>query len=77
LGLRSARGAIFDFGAKARAVLGGRTNVSCKDVRAIVPPVFRHRIFTNFNADAEGLTVEHIIAKLLDTVREPEEKDYK
>ncbi|MDD4891844.1 MAG: MoxR family ATPase, partial [Phycisphaerae bacterium] len=42
-------------GAKARAVIRGRYNVSCDDVREIAHPVLRHRLFTNFNADAEGL----------------------
>jgi MoxR-like ATPase len=64
-------------GAKARAVLDGRANVSCSDVRALVPPVLRHRMFTNFNADAEGIGVEEIIRRLLEAVPEPGEKDYK
>ena len=63
-------------GAKARAVLEGKGNVSCREVRSLVAPVFRHRIFTNFNADAEGLTVEDIIGRLVETVKEPAEKDY-
>jgi MoxR-like ATPase len=63
-------------GAKARAILAGRVNVTCDDVRAMAPPVLRHRIFTNFNADSEGITVEEIIARLLKTVPEPGEKDY-
>ena len=52
-------------GAKARAILHGRVNVSCNDVRALAIPVLRHRIFTNFNADSEGLTPDAIITKLL------------
>ncbi len=64
-------------GAKARAVLDGRPNVSCRDVQALAPPVFRHRIFTNFNADAEGVSVEQIIERLLEAVSEPDEKDYR
>jgi len=64
-------------GAKARAILDGRLNVSCEDVRAMVPPVFRHRIFTNFNADAEGITIEEIIRRLLEAVQEPSEADYR
>ena len=42
-------------GAKAQAILTGRLNVSCDDVRAVAKPVLRHRLFTNFNADAEGI----------------------
>jgi MoxR-like ATPase len=64
-------------GAKAHAVLRGRVNVTCEDVRAMAPPVMRHRVFTNFNADSEGVTVEDIIDRVLRTVQEPSEKDYK
>ncbi|MDD4891674.1 MAG: AAA family ATPase, partial [Phycisphaerae bacterium] len=63
-------------GAKARAVIRGRYNVSCDDVRAIAHPVLRHRLFTNFNADAEGLDSDAIVSKLLQTVPEPGVKDY-
>jgi MoxR-like ATPase len=57
-------------GAKARAVLHGRFNVSCDDVRAVAPPVLRHRIFTNFNADSENVSVEDIVARLIREVPE-------
>jgi len=57
-------------GAKARAILDGRLNVSCEDVRAVAKPVLRHRLFTNFNADAEGIGPDQVIEKLLDTVSE-------
>ncbi len=63
--------------AKARAIIDGRVNVSCNDVRRSAPPVLRHRIFTNFNADSEGVTVEDVITKLLEHVKEPDEKDYR
>jgi len=63
-------------GAKARAVLDGRANVSCNDVRAAALPVMRHRIFTNFNADSEGISTVEIIKRLLEGVPEPGEKDY-
>jgi MoxR-like ATPase len=58
-------------GAKARAVLHGRFAVSAGDIRAVASPVLRHRLFTNFNADAEGIDVEQILTKLLETVPEP------
>jgi len=64
-------------GAKARAVLHGRINVSCEDVRAVARPVLRHRIITNFNAEAEDIDSEKIIERLLETVQEPTEKDYR
>ncbi len=57
-------------GAKARAILDGRLNVSCEDVRAVAKPVLRHRIFTNFNADAEGIGPDQVIEKLLEVVPE-------
>ena len=63
-------------GAKALALIGGRFNVSCRDVRNVAHPVLRHRIFTNFNADSEGVSVEDVIARLLDTIAEPDEKAY-
>jgi MoxR-like ATPase len=63
-------------GAKALALVDGRFNVSCSDVRAIAHPVLRHRIFTNFNADSEGITVEDVTTNLLETVQEPDEAAY-
>jgi MoxR-like ATPase len=55
-------------GAKARAVLHGRNFVSVEDVRAVAFPVLRHRIMTNFNAEAEGVKPDDIIRQLLDSV---------
>jgi len=57
--------------AKARAILHGRLAVSAGDIRAVVRPVLRHRIFTNFNADAEGVDADQIIDKLFHSVHEP------
>jgi MoxR-like ATPase len=64
-------------GAKARTIFGGRLNVTCDDVRKISHPVLRHRLFTNFNADAEGVTTEKIIDRLIQTVPEPMPEDYR
>ncbi len=58
-------------GAKARAILHGHFAVGAEDVRAMAYPVLRHRIFTNFNADAEGIDVDQVIEKILATVPEP------
>ncbi len=55
-------------GAKARAVLHGRNFVNVEDVRAVAFPVLRHRIMTNFNAEAEGIKPDDIIRQLLDSV---------
>jgi MoxR-like ATPase len=51
--------------AKARAVLHGRYYVSTEDIRAVAGPVLRHRIVTNFNAEAEGLRADDILARLI------------
>jgi MoxR-like ATPase len=58
-------------GAKARAILHGRFAVAADDIRAMAYPVLRHRLFTNFNADAEGIGVDQVIEKILQTVAEP------
>ena len=52
--------------AKARAVLHGRYYVSCEDIRAVAVPVLRHRIITNFNAEAEGIKPDDIVRRLAD-----------
>ncbi len=54
--------------AKARAVLYGRYHVSTDDVRAVAGPVLRHRIVTNFNAEAEGLRPDDIVKRLIKAV---------
>jgi MoxR-like ATPase len=61
--------------AKARAVLHGRYYVSCEDVRSVAPPVLRHRIITNFNAEAEGIRPDDIVRRLIEIIpRDPSEK---
>jgi len=57
-------------GAKAVALLDGRLNVGCDDVRKVAHAVLRHRIFPNFNADAEGINSDKVIDKLLQAVPE-------
>ncbi len=57
-------------GAKAKAILSGRLNVSCDDVRKVAKPVLRHRLFTNFNADAEGVSPDQVVDKLIEAVPE-------
>ncbi|MDK1030804.1 MAG: MoxR family ATPase [Planctomycetia bacterium] len=63
-------------GAKARTIFSGRLNVTCEDVRQVAYPVMRHRLLTNFNADAEGVDSDQITKKLLETVPEPTPQDY-
>ncbi len=57
--------------AKARALLQGRFHVSCGDLRAVAHPVLRHRVLTNFRAEADGIDAEDIIDRLLETIEEP------
>jgi len=52
-------------GGKARALLKGRSHVSADDIRGVAHPVLRHRILTNFSAEAEGITPDRIIDRLL------------
>jgi MoxR-like ATPase len=61
-------------GAKARAVLHGRYYASCEDIRAVARPVLRHRIMTNFNAEAEGIKPDNIIGRLIETVGDQEDE---
>jgi MoxR-like ATPase len=58
-------------GGKARAVLNGRFNVSCEDVRAMAYPVLRHRILLNFQAESEKVDTDQVIRKLIEAVPEP------
>ena len=58
-------------GGKAMAAMDGRFSVSIEDIRRIAVPVLRHRISTNFQAQAEGLTSESLVQRLLQEVPEP------
>ncbi|HXF03784.1 MAG TPA: AAA family ATPase [Blastocatellia bacterium] len=58
-------------GGKARALMSGRYNVSCDDVRSLAYPVLRHRILVNFHAESEGIGSEEIIRRLIEAVPEP------
>jgi MoxR-like ATPase len=50
---------------KARAILNGQFHVACEDIEAVAPSVLRHRIACNFTAQAEGITTDKVIEKLL------------
>jgi len=52
-------------GAKANAILRGRFHVTPEDIRAIAKPVLRHRVITNFNAEADNVTTDDVIDRLL------------
>ncbi|MGE3489251.1 MAG: AAA family ATPase [Vicinamibacterales bacterium] len=53
---------------KARAVLHGRPAVSLDDIRAVAPPVLRHRLLVNFQAEADGVDAEMVVTRLVETV---------
>ena len=58
-------------GAKARALMHGRYHVAFEDIRALAHPVLRHRILRNFHAEAERVTTDEIIDRLLESVPVP------
>src|SRR5439155_693953 len=61
-------------GGKARAILHGRLHVTTDDIRAIAFPVLRHRLVTTFNADAEGVTTDDIVKRLIEAIPLPQEE---
>ena len=63
-------------GAKARAAISGQYNVTCDHVREVAPMVLRHRIMTNFHAEAEGISPDRIVDMLLEAVDEPKAEAY-
>jgi MoxR-like ATPase len=63
-------------GGKALAAMDGRFSVAVDDVKKVAIPVLRHRISTNFQAQAEGKKSEDIIQQLLATIGEAEVGKY-
>jgi len=57
-------------GAKANALLDGRVHVSTDDIRYVAYPVMRHRLVASFTAESDGVTVDNIVEKLFDVVKE-------
>ena len=55
-------------GAKARALLDGRSVPALDDVRAVALPVLRHRVLVNFQAEADGVDPDQVIGRLLEAV---------
>ena len=53
---------------KVRALTEGRFNVSYDDIQAAVPAAMRHRLILNFEAEAEGITTDHVITQILKDV---------
>src|SRR5207245_2394960 len=67
-------GAFMILAAKARAMLSGRARAEASDVRAVATPVLRHRLIPSYHAEAEGVTPERIVAKLIESVASPDGK---
>jgi MoxR-like ATPase len=63
-------------GGKAIAAMDGRFSVAMEDIRKVAVPVLRHRLSTNFQAQAEGLSAEDLIGRLLNDIPEPEVPKY-
>jgi MoxR-like ATPase len=63
-------------GGKAMAAMDGRPSVSLEDVRRIAVPVLRHRISTNFQAQAEGMSTDDIVQRLIEEIPEPSVPKY-
>src|SRR6516162_330144 len=59
---------------KARALLHGRLHATTADLRALALPVLRHRVLTTFHADAEGVSADDIVNRLLDSIPTPQAK---
>jgi MoxR-like ATPase len=66
-GLRA--GQYLVLGAKVRALLRGRAHVTVEDIQALAHPTLRHRILLNYRAEAEGVTVESVVERLLESVK--------
>ncbi len=58
-------------GAKARALLAGRAHVTVEDIKALALPTLRHRILLNYRAEAEGVRIETVVTRILETVKPP------
>jgi len=66
-GTRAAQSLIL--GGKARALWQGRAHVTVDDIRKLAPPVFRHRVLLNYRAEAENITAENVVERLLETIK--------
>ncbi len=68
-GLRASQALIL--GAKARALIHGRYHVAIKDIQALAKPILRHRVIPNFYGEAEGMTSDVIVDRLIAAVPVP------
>lgn len=65
-GLRAAQTLVI--GGKARALLHGNSHVSYDDIRALAHPTLRHRVLLGYKAEAEGVTIEKLVDRILESV---------
>ncbi len=72
-GLRAAQSLIL--GSKARALLRGRFHVAPEDILALIHPTFRHRILLGYRAEADGVTVDAVIDRLLEACERDRYRD--
>jgi MoxR-like ATPase len=68
-GLRASQALIL--GSKARALIHGRHHVSVKDIHALASPILRHRVLPNFYGEAEGITADAVVERLIQAVPAP------
>jgi MoxR-like ATPase len=68
-GLRAGQALVL--GAKARALLRGRFHATPEDLRALVHPTLRHRVLLGYRAEADGVSVETVIDRLLEHIKGP------
>jgi len=68
-GLRAAQSLVL--GAKARALLAGRHHVGVDDIKALAHPALRHRILLGYKAEADGVTVDSVVDRLLEHIKGP------
>lgn len=66
-GLRA--GQYLVLGGKARALLKGRSHVTKEDIQALAAPIFRHRVLLNYRAEADGVSVDDVVKRLLEVVK--------
>ena len=68
---KSAAAELGALGGKARALLKGRAHVTIDDIRTLAYPTLRHRLLLNYRAEAEGVNVEKVIERLIETIETP------
>jgi MoxR-like ATPase len=57
--------------AKARALMEGRYHVTAEDLKKLAPPILRHRVLPNYFAESDGVTIDKILADMLESLPVP------